>query len=87
MRRGAAMTPDDFVYSAIKQFPHCDPRVLHAPGECKYCDRHPEWQALRIVYGIRFTGELAADKSPCPAEQFRTAETIHRWPGNRPNGV
>jgi len=40
----------------IGQFPHCDQRVLHALGECEYCDRHPEWQALREAWGIAFTG-------------------------------
>ena len=41
----------------INQFPHCDQRVLHAPGECKYCDLHPEWQELRKSWGIAFTGQ------------------------------
>lgn len=40
------------------QFPHCDQRVLHAPGLCRYCDRHPEWQKLREKWGIAFTGQL-----------------------------
>lgn len=26
------------------QMPHCDAYVLHAPGVCEYCDRHPDWQ-------------------------------------------
>lgn len=41
----------------IAQFPHCDSRVLHAPGECRYCDAHPEWQELRKAWGIAFTGK------------------------------
>lgn len=40
----------------IAQFPHCDQRILHAPGECEYCDGHPEWQALREAWGIAYTG-------------------------------
>lgn len=40
----------------IRQFPHCDQRILHAPGECQYCDMHPEWQELRQAWGIAFTG-------------------------------
>jgi hypothetical protein len=40
----------------LAQFPHCDQRVLHSPGECEYCDRHPEWQALREAWGIAYTG-------------------------------
>lgn len=38
------------------RFPHCDQRVLHRPGECRYCDLHPEWQELRERWGIAFTG-------------------------------
>lgn len=41
----------------IAQFPHCDSRVLHGPGECRYCDSHPEWQELRQAWGIAFTGQ------------------------------
>lgn len=40
-------------------FPHCDPRILHAPGECEYCDLHPEWQDLRESWQIAFTGHGA----------------------------
>lgn len=25
--------------------PHCDGRVIHAPGACRYCDARPELQA------------------------------------------
>jgi hypothetical protein len=41
---------------AIDRFPHCDPRALHQPSECQYCDLYPEWQALREAWGIAFTG-------------------------------
>ena len=65
--------------------PHCDQRVLHAPGECEYCDRLPDWQALREVWGIAFTGHEPQDGQIwCPSELQRTVETINRWPGNRP---
>jgi len=37
-------------------YPHKNPRILHAPGECTLCDRHPDWQELRIAWGIAFTG-------------------------------
>lgn len=40
----------------IAQFPHCDSRILHAPGECEFCDRRSEWQELREAWGIAFTG-------------------------------
>lgn len=68
----------------IDQFPHCDQRVLHAPGECEYCDLHPEWQALRISWGISFTGHDDGDLV-CPATVRRDVETIHRWSGNQPD--
>ncbi len=69
----------------IPQFPHCDSRVLHAPGECEYCDAHPEWQALRIAWGIAFTGYTPdVGETPCPAERMRPLDTIEKWGGNKP---
>lgn len=46
------------------QFPHCDARVLHAPGECGYCDACPVWQQLRIAWGIAFTGHAPKGLEP-----------------------
>ncbi len=77
----------------LGQFPHCDSRILHAPGECEFCDRHPEWQALRVVWGIAFSGhapETPADapwlaQLPCPADFNRPADSgsdHRRWAGN-----
>ena len=66
------------------QFPHCDSSVLHAPGECEYCDRHKDWQILRHMWGINFTGHKDPTKIPCPAERFRTTESIESWGGNVP---
>jgi hypothetical protein len=71
----------------IPQFPHCDQNVLHKPGDCKYCDMHPEWQDLRVAWGINFTGEKDEKKSPCPSERLRPAHLVHRWGGNRPTNV
>lgn len=71
----------------LGQFPHCDPRVLHKPGDCEYCDAHPDWQAIRILYGINFTGENDPQKSECPAVARRAAATIHQWGGNRPTNA
>lgn len=69
----------------IGQFPHCDQRVLHAPGECEYCDKHPEWQALRAAWGIVFTGyEPEVNELPCPATKVRPLSTINEWIGNVP---
>ena len=70
----------------IRQFPHCDAMILHAPGECEYCDRHPDWQQLREVWQIAFTGHSPEmGGTACPSETHRDIETINRWPGNRPH--
>lgn len=67
------------------KFPHCDARVLHAPGKCKFCDMHPELQKLREIWNISFTGEIDIEgKTRCPAEQIRAKDMIELWPGNRP---
>lgn len=44
----------------LSRFPHCDQRVLHAPGECEFCDMNPMWQELRKAWGIAFTGHTPA---------------------------
>lgn len=66
--------------------PHCDSAVLHAPGECEYCDAYPEFQKARKMWGIAFTGQPPTDEQPllCPSEVRRDLDTINRWPGNRP---
>lgn len=66
--------------------PHCDQSILHEPGVCEFCDRHPEWQEYRILSRINFTGENDPDKAPCPSLHFRSAEKRDRWGGNVPNG-
>lgn len=68
----------------IATFPHCDSRVLHAPGTCRYCDRHPEWQAYRRGAGINFTGQQEEGLAPCPSDAARGVGGAHTWPGNRP---
>jgi hypothetical protein len=79
----------------ITQFPHCDPRVLHAPEDnCEFCNKHPLWQELRKAWGIAFTGH-SFDKDgklfeldhgwiqqPCPAEANRGMKSIDGWHGN-----
>ena len=64
--------------------PHCDGLVLHAPSTCQFCDTHPDWQALRVVWGINFTGEEDPKKHPCPSTAVRPVDRVHAWPGNRP---
>jgi hypothetical protein len=80
------LKPDgSFVSHLIGQFPHCDARVLHAPGECKYCDMHGEWQALRITWGVAFTGyEPDSGEVADPATVNRPLKTSELWSGNRP---
>lgn len=65
--------------------PHCDSTVLHAPGECEYCDDYPDWQEYRQLAHIAFTGQDANDRlSPCPSMWLRTPEVRDRWFGNAP---
>lgn len=48
---------------------HCDARVLHAPGECRFCDAYPERQAARVDEGVAFSGHAPANgQRPCPAD-------------------
>ena len=35
--------------------PHCNSEVLHAPGECYYCDHYPKRQAARLAAGEPFS--------------------------------
>lgn len=77
--------------------PHCDQAVLHAPGECGYCDALPEWQQLRVLWGVAFTGHEPKDaftgherpdwQVPCPADLRRGRGGAHAWAGNRPAEV
>ena len=71
---------DEMYHGAM---PHCDPRVLHKPGECGICDHYPELQDARRKMMISFTGYSEEDFGPCPADFIRK-ETHSLWPGNRP---
>ena len=66
-------------------YPHCDPRVLHAPGECEFCDLHPVAQTNRTTAGVNFTGHSDPLKLLCPADVARGFKRAHDWPGNRPH--
>lgn len=71
----------------MAEFPHCDSRVLHAPGKCRFCDMHPEMQKEREQQKISFTGEPARSGwFPCPAEQARSSSNLNAWHGNRAYG-
>jgi hypothetical protein len=64
-------------------FPHCDIRILHSPGECEHCDNHKDWQMLRQVWGIAFTGWTPDEKElPCPADHAR-GDVHTLWRGNQ----
>lgn len=68
------------------QQPHCDPRMLHAPGECQTCDHFPDWQQLRTFWGIAFTGHEAQRNQwtvelPCPFDLNRPGQA-GLWGGN-----
>lgn len=81
---------------AVGQFPHCDQRILHAPGECKYCDWAPEWQALRQAWGVAFTGSEQSlrllanpEVQPCTRPyphlcEVETAGPCNGWPRTWP---
>jgi hypothetical protein len=61
-------------------------QVLHAPGECEFCDGHKEWQALRLAWGIAFTGwepDASKKELPCPAN-FARGNDCQLWTGNKP---
>lgn len=65
--------------------PHCDASVLHAPGECRWCDARSDWQELRKLWGIAFTGKQPTERQiACPSDFRRGFDGAGRqWPGNR----
>lgn len=69
------------IYSA--KFPHCDARVLHAPGECEHCDHYPELQRVRVAERVNFTGHSDPYLKPCPAVEARGIANVEGWGGNR----
>lgn len=78
-------TPDPTLLGTL---PHCDASVVHAPGECRYCDDRPDLQAIRDAWGIAYTGHAPADHQvPCPSDARRGQGQAHRWTGNAPMPV
>lgn len=70
--------------------PHCDVRILHAPKTCLTCDHFPEWQDLRMKWGIAFTGQEPTDDQPIadPADlavMMGKRGALNKWSGNRPS--
>ncbi|SRR6266550_995715 len=77
------ISPQKATWSEFMRFPHCDQRILHASGECEFCDKHPHWQELRQAWGIAFTGyEPEGKELPCPADHAR-GDNHKLWPGNQ----
>jgi hypothetical protein len=70
----------------MAEFPHCDSRVLHAPGVCKFCDDFPNWQQQRVADKVNFTDEYDPDKRFCPSTDFRSPDVINKWGGNVAQG-
>lgn len=78
--RESEKLPNDFA-----TFPHCDHLVLHAPGECAYCDEYPNYQRVRRTFQIAFTNqEPAGNEFTCPAEVRRPRKIVNAWGGNIP---
>lgn len=78
---------DRQAFEIVGTLPHCDGRVLHSPGACRWCDERSDLQAVRVLYRINFTGEDDPNKTPCPATRDRSLEDVHAWEGNRPAKV
>lgn len=65
-------------------FPHCDPRILHPKGQCKYCDESG-LQEVREAWNINYTEEKQNEnKLPCPAIEARGLDGCQQWRGNVP---
>lgn len=62
--------------------PHCDPRVLHKPEECKFCGDAVILQEEREKLGVSNTGH-ANRAWPCPADKARGSKSLNAWHGNR----
>lgn len=73
------------------RYPHCDSNILHAPGECEYCDEYPSRQYKRILDNIAFTGHARVlGGYPCPADEARpqgAGNDHRRWAGNKPTSA
>ena len=80
---GREIVTEEITEEVLYRMPHCDTKILHAPGECHHCNLYPEYQRYRQVAGINFTGESNANKAPCPSLWNRTAEQRDNWEGNK----
>lgn len=80
--KGTEVATTTYIEAAIP--PHCDPDVLHAPGQCQICDEYATAaQAKRLKDGVNFTGERKAGLVLCPADKRRGFGEAENWHGNR----
>lgn len=49
------MSDEGIINGKHYEYPHCNSEVLHAPGECHYCDAYPQRQRVRAASGTSFT--------------------------------
>lgn len=68
------------------RWPHCDARILHAVGECEYCDMAKDLQSERETLDVSNTGKTNR-RWPCPADLARKPEQYNAWSGNRPENA
>jgi hypothetical protein len=46
---------------------------------------HKDWQDLRVVWNIAFTGhQPELGQKPCPSDEARNLAGAHVWAGNMP---
>ena len=62
-------------------YPHCEPRVLHLPDECKLCAEATWLQREREYLDICNTGHTNRTFI-CPADRDRPDLGYDRWMGN-----
>lgn len=91
-KRSGEIDVEEVDYDSFPQFPHCDSLILHRPGTCEFCDRHPDWQQYREHAGLAFSNDSEEyirehRLVPCPSTSRRTAEVRDRWPGNVPRST
>jgi hypothetical protein len=88
--KATGLTKDqyDSITSNHERPVHCDARIIHKPGECKYCDQYgTKQQDNRIKYRVCFTNHTPESETsgyyihPCPA-MFARGETVNSWHGN-----
>ena len=79
-------------------FPHCNAEVLHAPGECVFCDLYPTRQQMRAASGAAFAtleangwgGNVAVPVAGQGSRRWETSPTVSvpvAGQGNEPTAV